>query len=66
MRVVVNGSSRETPEGTTLAGLLDEMDANRPGVAVAIHDEVVPRAQWPATVLVADAAVEVLTAVQGG
>ena len=36
------------------------------GVAVAVDDEVVPRAQWESFVLSEHACVEVLTAMQGG
>ncbi|WP_210651030.1 sulfur carrier protein ThiS [Nocardioides sp. SYSU D00065] len=37
-----------------------------PGVAVAVNDTVVPRAQWSAHDLRAGDAVEIVTAVQGG
>lgn len=66
MKILVNGSPRDVPEETTVAALLDSMRANRPGVAVALHGEVVPRTAWPTTVLHAEAAIEVLVAVQGG
>lgn len=66
MKILVNGTPQDVPEGTTVAALLDGMQANRPGVAVALHGEVVPRAAWPTTVLPAEAAIEVLVAVQGG
>lgn len=36
------------------------------GVAAALNETVVPRAQWPATPLSEGDRVEVLTAVQGG
>jgi sulfur carrier protein len=36
------------------------------GVAVAVNGEVVPRTDWPATVLRGGDRVEVLSAAQGG
>jgi sulfur carrier protein len=68
MMVTVNGRSEELPAGATVASLvaslLEAPDGR--GVAVAVAGEVVPRAQWPQTPLRDGAAVEVVTAVQGG
>lgn len=36
------------------------------GIAVAVNQIVVPRADWAATVLRADDKIEIITAVQGG
>jgi sulfur carrier protein len=68
MQVTVNGSERELPSGATVAELVGEMGvrADGRGVAVALAAEVVPRSQWPTTVLNAGDRVEVLIAVQGG
>jgi sulfur carrier protein len=68
MTVTINGTRRELPEGTTLAGVVASLH-NAPegrGVAVAVEGEVVPRAQWPNTELRDGATVEVVVAVQGG
>ena len=62
----VNGEPTETPPGTTVAELVAERGAPDRGVAVAIDGEVVPRTQWERTALEADAAVEIVMAVQGG
>ena len=68
MRVMVNGCERVLPEGATVAHLVSELAAPETGrgVAVAVEGEVVPRSQWPETVLTPGGRVEVLTAVQGG
>ena len=66
MWVTVNGEPRELREGMTLAELLDQWGVPPAGVAVAVDGGVVTRASWPATTLTDGAAVEVLTAVQGG
>lgn len=66
IEVEVNGDSRELTDGTTVAGLLDELGAARPGVAVAVDGSVVARSGWAALELADGARVEILTAVQGG
>lgn len=67
--IAVNGTpNARVPPGATVRAVLDVLgidDAAR-GVAVAVDGEVVPRAEWSSAVVVDDARVEVLTAVQGG
>ncbi|MEU4881931.1 sulfur carrier protein ThiS [Streptomyces althioticus] len=64
--VTVNGESRQVPPGTALDLVVRSLTAAPSGVAVALNETVVPRAQWPATPLSEGDRVEVLTAVQGG
>lgn len=66
MQVVINGTSREITENTTLQQVLDEYGVPERGVAVAVDGTVVPRTSWPTTTLRPDTGIEVLTAVQGG
>ncbi|UGS33941.1 sulfur carrier protein ThiS [Capillimicrobium parvum] len=63
----VNGSEREV-SGVTVAALVAELGvpAGGRGVAVAVDGEVVPRGAWEATAVPEGAAVEIVTAVQGG
>jgi sulfur carrier protein len=66
MHVWINGNSRELADGATVADAVADLGAVRPGVAVAVDAEVVPRADWASQRLAEGARVEVLTAVQGG
>ncbi|MDX3239488.1 sulfur carrier protein ThiS [Streptomyces sp. ME03-5709C] len=66
LSVSVNGEAREIAEGVTLDRLVATLTAAPSGVAAALNETVVPRAQWPATPLREGDRVEVLTAVQGG
>ncbi|HEX2298354.1 MAG TPA: sulfur carrier protein ThiS [Pseudonocardiaceae bacterium] len=66
MHVQVNGERWELPDGSAVADVLERLGAPSSGVAVAVDGAVLPRAAWPQTVLRDGAAVEVLTAVQGG
>jgi sulfur carrier protein len=66
MRIWINGKPHELPEPVTVADALAVLGAPSTGVAVAVDDELVPRADWAGQRLAANARVEVLTAVQGG
>ncbi|WP_030783786.1 sulfur carrier protein ThiS [Streptomyces sp. NRRL S-920] len=66
LSVSINGEVREVAPGTTLDALVATLTAAPSGVAAALNETVVPRAQWSGTELAAGDRVEVLTAVQGG
>ncbi|NEY32093.1 sulfur carrier protein ThiS [Streptomyces sp. PRKS01-65] len=66
MNVLVNGEPREVAPGTALDALVRSLTRAPSGVAAALNETVVPRAQWPGTALSEGDRVEVLTAVQGG
>jgi len=67
-QVEVNGEARSMPAEGRLAALLREMeiDVQTKGVAVAVNDEIVPRARWDDARLRPGDRVEVVRAVQGG
>ncbi|MGZ4445672.1 MAG: sulfur carrier protein ThiS [Nocardioides sp.] len=60
--ILLNGTPHLLAAGATVADLLGA----RPGFAVAVNGEVVPRHQHADTLLREGDRVEVLTAVQGG
>jgi sulfur carrier protein len=66
MKLWLNGAERELPDGASVADALAAIGAPHAGIAVAVDDDVVPRADWTEWVLHEGARVEVLTAVQGG
>lgn len=66
MRIKVNGEQHSVADGATVADVLTTLGMPSTGVAVAVDGEVVRRADWPVSELDDGAAVEVLTAVQGG
>jgi sulfur carrier protein len=68
MRVLVNGEARTLDPGATVADVVRSLDlgSEARGVAVAVDGEVVSRGEWPTTVLLRDARVEVLGAIGGG
>ena len=66
--ISLNRQESSASAGETLAVVLARLGVplDARGVAVAVDDEVVPRATWDSFVLAEDARVEVLTAMQGG
>ena len=63
----VNNSPQETTDAQPLAQLLADLAlAEQRGVAVAVNDEVVPRAAWAARKLREHDRVTIIRATQGG
>ena len=65
MILILTGQPCDTA-ASTVAQLLEEKDIAPDGTAVAVAEQVIPRSQWETTPLTEGAAVEILTAVQGG
>lgn len=66
MNIHVNGEPRDTPDGCTIAALLELLEVRMKGVAVERNLTVVPRAEHATTELVEGDRVEVVTLVGGG
>ena len=64
--VTVNGTPGSWASGTHLDRIVAEVSTARTGIAVAVGDAVVPRAEWSGWLLADGDVVEILTAVQGG
>ena len=67
-QIVLNGEPRDVPAGLSVEALLRHVgrDPAATGVAVAVGDHVVRRAEWPETPVGEGDRVEVITAAQGG
>ena len=66
MKLLVNGSAQEVPDGTTVSKLLEILGARSEEVAVEVNAEVVRRAKHAGATRKADDRVEVVTFVGGG
>lgn len=66
MTISVNGETRDIDGSTTLDGLLERLGVRRDGTAVALNDDVVPRAAHAATALREGDRLEIIVAVAGG
>ena len=66
MKATINGETRELPDGTTVAALLEELGAPRFGIAVARNDRVVRRSEYETHVIADGDTIEIIKAVAGG
>ena len=66
IRIRLNDAEAVLESSATVAALIAERFADSRWLAVAVDGEVVPRVTWADHLLRDGAAVEVLTAVQGG
>ena len=46
MRILFNGEPMQCVDGLTIATLLDQLQQLKPGVALALNQQVLPREQW--------------------
>lgn len=66
MTVTINGEHRDVPENMTVAMLLQHLGMAEGRVAVERNLEVLPRAQWNATMVQAGDTFEIVHFVGGG
>ncbi|HEX5132559.1 MAG TPA: sulfur carrier protein ThiS [Candidatus Krumholzibacteria bacterium] len=68
MRIRLNGNETDIESGAAVTDLLHELGIapDTAGVAVALNETIVPRAEWSSRRLAPGDAVEVVRAVQGG
>jgi thiamine biosynthesis protein ThiS len=66
IQLIVNGESREVPAGTTVAGLLAELQMQPRLVAVERNRDLVPRSQHANCALQPGDRIEIVTLVGGG
>lgn len=66
MKLMVNGESRESADGATVAQLLQELGLDRQACAVEVNAELVPKSRHAERALAPGDRVEVVTLVGGG
>ncbi len=66
MKIFLNQIEKETDDNVSLQQLLESNGLSAPGMAVAVNNRVVKRADWPDFVLTEGMAVTVIKAVCGG
>lgn len=66
MRLTVNGKEQDVEAGVTVGALLTTLALRRDGVAVALNDDVVPRAEHATRTLNDGDRLEIIVAVAGG
>ena len=66
MRLRINGQIQTTPDGLTVAALVDHLNAGRQRIAVEVNRVVIPRAEYPVVRLAENDEVEIVHAIGGG
>jgi thiamine biosynthesis protein ThiS len=66
IRIVVNGETREVPEGLGVSGLLSHLGLPPERVAIERNSEILPRSQWPNTAVQSGDKYEIVHLVGGG
>ncbi|MFC5079074.1 Sulfur carrier protein ThiS [Vibrio thalassae] len=66
IQFTVNNALKETTYELTLAGVLEELGIETRGCAVAVDDEIIPRAKWPNFTVKSNMSINVFQAIAGG
>ncbi len=66
MQILVNGSPTEVPDGTDMAGLIDQLELSGQRLAIEVNEELVPRSRFGEHSLTSGDRVEIIHAVGGG
>lgn len=64
--VWVNGTAIDVPSGKSVAELITEYSDRTTGIAVAVNQNVLTKAEWAQTALQPGDRVEIVSATQGG
>jgi sulfur carrier protein len=64
--LLINGEPRQFPVPLSVAGLVDSLDLRGKRVAIERNGEIVPRSQYPETMLDDGDRLEIVVAVGGG
>lgn len=66
MRIWVNGTVMELPDGATISDLLEDLDIRGRRVAVEVNQVVIPKSRHPQHDLKPEDQVEIVHAIGGG
>lgn len=66
IQITANNKTYQFTEKTSLEELLEKMQIDSNGIAIAINQEIVPKADWQNTYLNNNDDVLIITATQGG
>lgn len=66
MQIQVNGEMLKVQDGTTLRGLVEELELGEKRIAIELNLEIIPRSEHVNTVLQDSDRVEIVHAIGGG
>lgn len=66
MKIIVNNKEVDLIQGNTIADLARQLELPLQGVAIALHNRIIPRAQWEEQVLQPGDSLVIIKAACGG
>ena len=66
MRVIINGETKDVPEGLNLRSLLEHLSLPHQRIAVEVDQQVIRKADWDQTLVSAGTRIEIVHFVGGG
>ena len=66
MKIIVNNKEVDLIQGNTIADLARQLELPLQGVAIALHNRMIPRAQWKEQVLQPGDSLVIIKAACGG
>ncbi|MBB1201961.1 sulfur carrier protein ThiS [Enterobacteriaceae bacterium 89] len=66
MQIIVNDEAVQCEAGLSVAGALASLNLDKPGVALALNQQILPRAQWEQQSLQDGDALLLFQAIAGG
>ena len=66
MKLIINGKEREVHSSKTVTELVQELKIDAPNIAVALNCQVIPKSQYPETLINEGDQIEIVHAVGGG
>lgn len=66
MKILVNNRETELTTGNTIADLARQLELPAQGVAIALHNRMIPCTEWSTTVLQANDSLVIIKAACGG
>jgi sulfur carrier protein len=66
MKIKVNGEAQEIPDGLNVAAMLEHLGMGNKRVAIERNLDILPRAEWDATLVQASDSFEIVHFVGGG
>ncbi|AGR61356.1 MAG TPA: sulfur carrier protein ThiS [Salmonella bongori] len=66
MHILFNDEPMQCTEGLTLTDLLTQLNQQKPGVALALNQQIVPREQWGRLIVQEDDQILLFQVIAGG
>ena len=66
IRITVNNEAHEVVDKSSLSQLVNKLEIEQNGIAIAINDSIISKPLWSETILSSNDQILIITATQGG